>query len=49
MLMRPSCRARAMRAALVGAGRPMAAYLVRTRPKWVFTVFVLRCRAAATW
>lgn len=33
MLMIPSCRARATSAAFVGAGRPAAAYLVRTRPR----------------
>ena len=48
MLLRLSCRARATRAALVGAGRPMAAHLVRTSAEGVLTVFVLRCRAAAT-
>lgn len=33
MLMFPSCKARATSAAFVGAGRPTAAYLVRTRPR----------------
>lgn len=38
MLMIPSCKARATSAAFVDAGLPAAAYLVRTRPRWVLRV-----------
>ena len=47
MLMIPSCKARATSAAFVDAGRPAAAYLVRTLPKCVLTVDAVMYKALA--